>query len=470
MDDRMEIRQNSAGDRLAIVNGRRKYAAADSGEDVLASPGMSRLMSRCALIGILLVAAACAGCRQGPWSLWHAYADGFMDVQGRVIDRSAGDRSTSEGQAYAMFFALADNDRSRFDRLLTWTQNNLADGDLGTRLPGWLWGRTPTGEWKVLDANPASDADCWMAYSLIEAGRLWKNEGYATLGRQMMGMIAKQEVAELPGFGPMLMPGTTALFVHNQTWTVNPSYVPMFLFQRFNSTDPSGPWGEIAMNIPRLLRDSSRRGFAMDWVNFVAEDGFVPAPGPRPAQPVTPVQPAAKADVAAAGQSTAAKPVLAAANPAAADPPPTTGQTAAPAAKPPMGSYDAIRVYLWAGMTDRANGAQADLMAAIPGMGKYVAQNGVPPEQVDADGIPMKHPGPVGFSAALLPYLWAAPDLARAAAQQRVRMAQQVNASTGLYGKDPVYYDQNLVLFATGYLDRRFRFGPHGELKVEWTR
>ena len=26
----------------------------------------------------------------------------------------------------------------------------------------------------MLDPNSASDADVWMAYSLVEAGRLWK--------------------------------------------------------------------------------------------------------------------------------------------------------------------------------------------------------------------------------------------------------------------------------------------------------
>jgi endoglucanase len=83
---------------------------------------------------------------------------------------------------------------------------------------------------------------------------------------------------------------------------------------------------------------------------------------------------------------------------------------------------------------------------------------------------PYETPGPVGFSAALLPDLWAVPDLARAAAQQRIRMSAQLNPANGLYGKDPAYYDQDLVLFATGYLDGRFRFGTHGELKVEWTR
>jgi endoglucanase len=58
----------------------------------------------------------------------------------------------------------------------------------------------------------------------------------------------------------------------------------------------------------------------------------------------------------------------------------------------------------------------------------------------------------------------------QASARQTVRLSKQRDASTGLYGKDLTYYDQNLALFATGYLDGRFRFGPGGELKVEWTR
>jgi endo-1,4-beta-D-glucanase Y len=41
---------------------------------------------------------------------------------------------------------------------------------------------------------------------------------------------------------------------------------------------------------------------------------------------------------------------------------------------------------------------------------------------------------------------------------------------TGLYGKDLAYYDQNLALFATGFLSDRFRFGSGGELNVEWKR
>jgi len=381
-----------------------------------------RLRMRLLLTVSLLTLGATGGCKQGPWSLWNAYAAHFIDAQGRVIDPQGGGRTTSEGQAYAMFFALADNDRASFDRVLTWTQANLAGGDMQTRLPAWLWGKNKDGEWKTLDPNPASDADVWMAYSLIEAGRLWKQPMYTSLGRQMMTQIAKSEVAYLPGFGSMLLPGPIG-FHHDQVWTVNPSYLPMFIFQRFADVDPAGPWRQIALSIPRLLEQSSRHGFAMDWVDYVPGDGFYPAP----AHP---------------------------------------DQDAAPAG----GSYDAIRVYLWAGMMDGAGKTREGLLNAVPAMGGYLANHDAPPEKVSDQGIPLAQDGPVGFSAALLPYLKAFPQMDKPNAQQIVRLSAQKDGSTGLYGKDPAYYDQNLALFATGYLEGRFRFGAGGELKVEWTR
>jgi endoglucanase len=133
-----------------------------------------------------------------------------------------------------------------------------------------------------------------------------------------------------------------------------------------------------------------------------------------------------------------------------------------------VGSYDAIRVYLWAGMLDDSVPTRSDMIGALSGMGSYLGNHGAPPEKVSDQGIPMEQDGPVGFSGAVLPYLRAFPDAEKMAAQQRVRISAQFDPKSGLYGKDPAYYDQNLLLFATGFLDDRFRFGPRGELKVEW--
>jgi endo-1,4-beta-D-glucanase Y len=258
----------------------------------------------------------------------------------------------------------------------------------------------------------------------VEAGRLWKAPAYTNLGRRMMAQIAKSEVADLPGFGLMLMPGPIG-YQHGQVWTLNPSYLPLFIFDRLATIDPSGPWREIALNIPRLLQQSARHGFAMDWVDYVPGDGFYPTP-PIHADGTTP--------------------------------------------DPALGSYDAIRVYLWAGMMDGGGKARGELLSAVPAMSVYLANHDAPPEKVSDLGIPLAQDGPVGFSAAVLPYLRAFGNLSRESAQQTIRLSSMRDATTGLYGKDLAYYDQNLALFATGFLDGRFRFGPGGELKVEWKR
>jgi endoglucanase len=381
----------------------------------------SPIGKRWLLILSMLALCGSAGCRRGAWSLWGSYSARFIDSQGRVIDPQGAGRTTSEAQAWAMFFALVDNDRATFDRILTWTQANMAGGDLQNHLPTWLWGKASDGEWKPVDLNSASDADIWMAYSLVEGGRLWSNPVYSHLGEQMMVQIARQEVADLPGFGPVLMPGSSG-FQHDRVWTLNPSYMPLFVFQRFAAIDPAGPWRQIALRIPRLLDQSARHGFAMDWVNYVAGDGFYPAPS-HPGKDV-------------------------------------------PA---PVGSYDAIRVYLWAGMLDGGGRTRDEVLGAVPGMSVYLANHDAPPEKVSDQGIPLEQDGPVGFSAAVLPYLRAFAGLGKASARQTIRMSAMRDPTSGLYGKDLAYYDQNLAMFATGFLDGRFRFGAGGELKVEWT-
>ncbi len=375
------------------------------------------------LIPLLLLFTATGGCREKTWPLWNAYSARFIDPLGRVIDPQSDQRTTSEGQSYALFFSLVANNRQQFDRVLSWTQTNLAGGSLATNLPAWLWGRDKDGVWKVLDQNSASDADTWIAYSLIEAGRLWKEPAYTQLGKAMLPLIANTEVATLPRFGPMLMPGRFG-FQHESTWTLNPSYLAEFVLNRLATADPTGPWAEIAIRVPAVIEQASRHGFIMDWVDYVPGDGFYPT---------VPLHEGVDVNTQSIN-----------------------------------GSYDAIRVYLWAGMMDPASTDRAHILNTIPSMATYLASHDAPPEKVNANGIPMEQDGPVGFSAAMLPYLRAYPSTSQASGRQMIRMAAQKDAATGLYGKGLTYYDQNLALFGTGFLEGRFRFGPAGELNVEW--
>ena len=111
---------------------------------------------RSGLVTMLLLAAFSvqAACT---WPAWEQFKKDYISQEGRVIDPSDARKiTTSEGQSYGMFFALAANDRAAFDNLLDWTQNNLAQGSLKENLPAWLWGKKENSKWEVLDSNSAS--------------------------------------------------------------------------------------------------------------------------------------------------------------------------------------------------------------------------------------------------------------------------------------------------------------------------
>jgi endoglucanase len=47
------------------------------------------------------------------------------------------------------------------------------------------------------------------------------------------------------------------------------------------------------------------------------------------------------------------------------------------------------------------------------------------------------------------------------------RLAATKDAASGLYGKNASYYDQNLALFANGWVEERYRFDRDGKLRVK---
>lgn len=403
----------------------RRHASAGEDTNPLRLLPLARVRGLAALA--LLVTAQLAGGQaahaQQPWPLWEAYTAHYLDGQGRVIDHNAGDRTTSEGQAYALFFALVDDDHARFEKVLAWTQGNLAGGDLTSHLPAWDWGRTATGEWKVRDPHSAADADLWMAYTLIEAGRLWTDPRLGKLGHLLAQRIAREEVVIIPGLGTTLSPGSAGFHPDKTHWVLNPSYLPLPVVALLAHEEPHGPWAGVLRSLPKVVGGPATHGFAMDWV-VASPDGVKVAAAPLAASTTAGAQPTQ-----------------------------------------PVGSYDAIRVYLWLGLADPLTPGRADLLAALPGMGAAVKVSAVPPLAVAADGRVLRADAPVGFSAALAPYLQAL-GLKAEAASEADRVVAMRNPATGLVGAPVTYYDQNLTLFSTGFSQGRFRFLRDGRLQI----
>jgi endo-1,4-beta-D-glucanase Y len=351
------------------------------------------------------------------WFLWDIYKTHFMAADGRIVDWNTEERTTSEGEAYALFFSLVANDRASFALILNWSQNNLAKGSLQDNLPSWLWKRTAAGEWGVADENSASDADLWMAYTLIQAGRLWQEPSYTALGRTIAQHIADDEVVALRGNGLLLLPGRKG-FHTADVYFANPSYEPLQILAALGVEFPDGPWKSLTDSEPDLVSAQVGHGFAMDWVRFKLGSGFSAVAGPS-----------------------------------------STGAG--------FGSYDAIRVYLWAGMLDAHAPGRDQLLNDLLGMRSYLEAHDLPPERVAGDGTAQEGSSPVGFSAAVIPFLSAFGDDVKSNAQLARVESQRVGA-TGLYGPDQTYYDQNLTLFARGWSEGFFRFDAQGQLQVRW--
>ncbi len=347
------------------------------------------------------------------WPHWRRYVERFVQGDGRVVDRTQRDRSTSEGQAYALFFALVADDRRTFATVLRWTEDNLAGGDLARSLPAWLWGRDAAGRWGVLDRNSASDADLWTAYALLEAGRLWSEPRYGALARRILANVDAREVADLPGLGPMLLPAPRGFALAKERgWRLNPSYLPPPLLRRLASAKIPGRWDAILSGTARLVRETAPRGAVADWVLFTPRRGFA----------VDPV-------------------------------------------RGPFGSYDAIRTYLWIGMTPPDDPLGRELARATDGLLRVAEARGELPESVDVRTLRGKGDAPVGFYAALLPLALAARD---GAAARGLEARIEASAHDGLFGNPPGYYDQNLVLFGRGFAQGRWRFDAAGALVPAW--
>jgi endoglucanase len=185
---------------------------------------------------------------------------------------------------------------------------------------------------------------------------------------------------------------------------------------------PTGPWDAILNSLDPILAQGSGSGFAMDWVSAGA--------GVRPS--ISPAQ-------RASSDTTAV----------------------------PLGSYDAIRVYLWLGIADPQTRGVKTMLNRVGGMAAYLKNHPVPPQQVDQQGRVVNPNGPPGFSAAVVPYLRALDKKGPASAQMD-RLAATKDAASGLYGKTANYYDQNLALFANGWIEGRYRFDRDGKLRVKW--
>lgn len=223
--------------------------------------------------------------REGPYDLrradWTVFRENCVAPDGRVIDTGNGNISHSEGQGYAMLFAVAYQDRTRFDTIWQWTKINLQTRP-GDKLLSWVWKPNENGGGAVSDTNNASDGDILVAWALVRAGRLWGDFSYTRSALEILADLRRLNVVELDG-RPTLLPGTVG-FQKENGLVLNPSY---FIFQAFRELEeafPNAGWAALADSGRDLVRKSRFGEFDLptEWVFTNPASALEPAPGFAP--------------------------------------------------------------------------------------------------------------------------------------------------------------------------------------------
>jgi endoglucanase len=176
------------------------------------------------------------------------FLDRYVDGDGRVVRHDQGGDTVSEGQSYALLLAQVAGDRETFRRVWDWTRENLLrpDGLLASHADAE----------RVLDHNPASDADLVTAWALLRASGPGMGELRRT-GRRMAAAVLAREIAAPPA-PELLAAGTWAT---GRPASLNPSYWALPAFAALREETGDTRWqalGAASVSAIRALTEEGR--------------------------------------------------------------------------------------------------------------------------------------------------------------------------------------------------------------------
>ena len=268
--------------------------------------------------------------------------------------------------------------------------------------------------------GPMSREDAYLDFTCTVAGWLLRGHGLWTVIRKDTGAVTGFVLVNMepgdqePELGFFLTSEAEGNgFATEAGLRLNPSYLPPFQLHYLAQHDPEGPWSAILDESAQALSESTPHGLPPDWL-LVTDAGYRPDP--------------------------------------------ETGT---------LGSYDAIRVFLWAGFEVPGLAVLDQYQQQLRPILGSVRELGWMPERWDVASGRLQGQGPPGFQFAIAPLLrtYGAGDLA-----QRIQLVGERSRHGALLGQPARYYDQVLALFAEGYRERRYQFDSKGRLKLQWHR
>lgn len=176
---------------------------------------------------------------------WEWYKNAFID-NGRIVDHSQKEITTSEGQSYALLRAVWMDDQTTFDSVWQWTQEHLS---LPGKLFAWRWDPA-NGIQGEGNQGTAPDANTSIALALLFASKQWNNDTYKAQAVALVRAIWDQEIGYLNS-RPYLAAGNWA--IRSNEIIINPSYLTPYAFRIFAEVTPDLAWNAVVDSSYEIL-------------------------------------------------------------------------------------------------------------------------------------------------------------------------------------------------------------------------
>ena len=201
-----------------------------------------------------------------------AFLERYEASSGRVVRKDQGGDTVSEGQGYALLLAVAIGERQQFAAAWRWERTHL-------QLPDGLFAYHWSGR-KVVNAEPATDADLDTAWALVLAGQRFHNSQYLGQGLRVASAVLSNETTVVAGTLQLV----AGPWGRSSPAVADPSYFSLEAMDSLANASGDPRWSELATDSTSLVASLTKSGRTLpaNWVDLSP-------PGPS-GRPVTPVQ------------------------------------------------------------------------------------------------------------------------------------------------------------------------------------
>src|ERR1700722_17256180 len=177
-----------------------------------------------------------------------AFLERYEASSGRVVRKDQGGDTVSEGQGYAMLLAVAIGERHQFAAAWRWDRTNLQLPD-GLFAYHWSAG-------KVVNAEPAADADLDTAWALVLAGQRFNNSQYLAQGLRVAAAVLSDETTPVAG-SLQLVAGPWG---RSNPGVADPSYFSVEAMGALATASGDPRWSQLAADSTALVASLTKSG------------------------------------------------------------------------------------------------------------------------------------------------------------------------------------------------------------------